>query len=237
MFTRPWSVPRTRISNPHPSPSLLSLQPTAGAAKQAGNILSIARQHGSVTQKRQERQKERWPWVRVAGGQVASATGRIEERARRSDKSAPLCSEIPEHGLGSPRGLEPVSPHVGRRVCMCHCGPGDSCPLPTCVVALRTEGEMEARRPGKTLTSGPCSQLPPSPLWSSGKQAICKLHAHLLCVPSLTLAQRMGPHPQNTPRSHWDQAYLYLGRKSKYLPGKFFKQMEFIKYTAGAAFR
>lgn len=136
-----------------------------------------------------------------SGWRGASATGRIDERAPRSEKPASLCSEIAEHGLGTPPGLEPVSPHVGRRACTCHRVHGDSCPLPTCMVAFRTEGEMEARRPGKALTSGPCSRFPHSPCWSSGKQAICKLPAHLLWVPSLTLAQRMGPHPQNAPLS------------------------------------
>ena len=136
-----------------------------------------------------------------SGWRGATASGGTEERAQRSEKPASLCSEIPEHGLGSPTGLEPVSLRVGRRACTCHRVPGGSSPRPYSKAASRTDGEMEARGPGKAWTSGPCSRFPLSPHWFSGKHAICKLQAHLLWVPSLTLAQHTGPHAQNVPLS------------------------------------
>lgn len=59
--------------------------------------------------------------------------------------------------------------------------------------ALGAGGEMAVRGLGEVLRNGPCflsfeaskpSWFPPSPSWSSWKQAASKLHPHLLCVPS-----------------------------------------------------
>ena len=188
------------MSTPHPSPSLLSPSSQQGLQTQAGNTPAVWPGSTGVSPRRgrKGREKERWPWVGLTG---ATASGRIEERTRRSEKPAPLCSEIPEHGLGSPTGLEPVSPR-GQKSTRVTVYLGTAPPPPPIRQGgLRTDGEVEARGPGKALTSGPWSWFPSSPRWSSGKQAIFKLHAHLLWVPSLTLAQHMGPHLQNAPLS------------------------------------
>ena len=70
VFTHPWCVPRTRISSPHPSPSLLSPGSQQGLQTQAGNTPAVWPGSTGVSPRRgrKGREKERWPWVGVAGG-------------------------------------------------------------------------------------------------------------------------------------------------------------------------